>query len=247
VSCSSQRGKHKARAPVLRHNVQALSESTLVKYAVIPLPHESDVPANCSGNPAARFRHPAYAWLGLRPVLAQHTAAEHESVQKWAAGRSALVEIGVAEGVSALALRESMSEQGTLYLIDPYHLSRVPLFNFTKRAAHRAVESCRRGRVVWIEKFSQEAIKTWKEPIDLILIDGDHSENGVEQDWKDWSPFIRPGGVAVFHDARLFEGGWTTPDYGPVKLANRLFRDGRSPEWAIVEEIHSLLVVERRR
>jgi predicted O-methyltransferase YrrM len=218
-----------------------------VKYAVVNLPLASDALQNCSDKAAARFRHPAYAWLGLRPVLAQHTAAEHESMQKWAAGRSTLVEIGVAEGVSALALRESMSEQGTLYLIDPYHLSRMPLFNFMKRAAHRAVESCRHGRVVWIEKFSHEAVKTWKEQIDLILIDGDHSEKGVEQDWNDWSPFIRPGGVAVFHDARLFEGGWTTSDYGPVKLVNRLFRDGRSPDWAIVEEIHSLLVVERRR
>ncbi len=218
-----------------------------MKYAVVNLPLESDALQNCNDKAAARFRHPAYAWLGLRPVLAQHTAAEHDSMKKWAAGRSTLVEIGVAEGVSALALRESMSEQGTLFLIDPYHLSRMPLFNFMKRAAHRAVESCRRGRVVWIEEFSHEAVKNWKEQIDLILIDGDHSEKGVEQDWNDWSPFIRPGGVAVFHDARLFEGGWTTPDYSPVKLVNRLFRDGRSPEWAIVEEIHSLLVVERRR
>jgi predicted O-methyltransferase YrrM len=168
-------------------------------------------------------------------------------MKRWAEGRCTLVEIGVAEGVSALALRETMSEQGTLYLIDPYHLSRIPLFNFMKRAARRAVESCRRGRVEWIEKFSHEAVKSWNGKIDLMLIDGDHSEAGVEQDWNDWSFFIRPGGVAVFHDARIFEGGWTTPEYGPVKLVNRLFRDGGSGDWMIAEEIHSLVVIERRR
>jgi hypothetical protein len=216
-----------------------------LRYAVLDLPRPSDTLFTYSDSSAALLRHPAYAWLGLRPVLAQHTAAEHAAIKKWAVGRSALLEIGVAEGVSAWAIRESMAPNGTVHLIDPYHLSRVPFLNFTKRAAHRAVESCNRGRVVWIERFSHEAAKTWTTPLDFVLIDGDHSEKAVEQDWKDWSPFIKPSGVAIFHDARLFEGGWTTADYGPVKLVNRVFRSGQLPGWAIVEEIHSLLVVER--
>jgi predicted O-methyltransferase YrrM len=217
-----------------------------LKYAVLNLPRESDTAENYTGMRARLLRHPAYAWFGLRPALAQHTAAEHASIKRWAAGRSAIVEIGVAEGVSALALRESMAENGTLYLIDPFHLSRIPSLNFTKRAAHRAVESCHRGSVIWIEKFSHEAVKTWNRPIDLVLIDGDHNEKGVDQDWNDWSPFVRPGGIVLFHDAVIFEGGWTRPEYGPVKFVNRMFRSGRLPEWAIVEEIHSLFMVRRR-
>jgi MMP 1-O-methyltransferase len=196
---------------------------------------------------AALLRHPAYAWLGLRPALAQHTAAEHVSMKRWASGRSSMIEIGVAEGVSAMALRESMAENGTLYLVDPFHLSRFPLLNFTKRAARRVVESCNRGRVVWIEKFSHEAAMSWTKPLDLLLIDGDHSDEAVEQDWNDWSPFVQLGGIVIFHDAVMFEGGWPRADYGPVKFVNRLFREYRSPEWTIVEEIHSLMVVERHR
>jgi hypothetical protein len=216
-----------------------------LRYAVLDLPCNSDTFSNYSDKSAKLLPHPVYACLGLRPVLAQHTAAEHACIKKWAVGRSSILEIGVAEGVSAWAIRESMAPNGALYLIDPYHLSRAPLLNFTKRAAHRAVESCNRGRVVWIEKFSHEAAKTWTTPLDFVLIDGDHSEKAVEQDWNDWRPFIKSGGVAIFHDARLFEGGWTTADYGPVKLVNRVFRSGQLPGWAIVEEIHSLLVVER--
>lgn len=181
----------------------------------------------------------------MRPALAQHTAEEHAALKRWAANRSSLVEIGVAEGVSALALREGMSENGTLYLIDPFHLSRVPILNFVKRAAYRIVESCERGRLVWIEEFSEDAARSWKKPIDLILIDGDHAESAVERDWKDWNHYVRPGGVAIFHDARVFEGGWTTPAYGPVKLVNRHFRNGSTPGWTIAEEIHSLVIVER--
>jgi len=193
------------------------------------------------------MRHPVFAWLGLRPVLAQHTASEHDCFQRWAKGRKSLVEIGVAEGVSALALREVMAEDGTLYLVDPFHLSRYPALNFMKRTAQRIVDTHRTGKVVWLEKFSQDAVRTWKRPIDLLFIDGDHAEAAVERDWNDWSKFVVPGGVAIFHDACLFEGGWTRPDYGPVKFINRFFRNGNVPEWKIVEEIHSLLVVERNR
>ena len=66
------------------------------------------------------------------------------------------------------------------------------------------MEGCSRGKVVWIEKFSHNAVREWTEPIDLFVIDGDHSDTGVERDWNDWSPFVKPGGVVVFHDACLF-------------------------------------------
>ena len=218
-----------------------------MKYAVLKMPCVSDTQLQYSSKLVTAFRHPVYAWLGLRPFLGQHTPEEHAALQRWAQGRTTLAEIGVAEGVSALALREAMSLDGTLYLIDPFHLSRSRRLNFTRRAAHRIVATCRRGKVVWIEKFSQDAVKDWKEPLDLIVIDGDHSENGVQDDWNDWNRFVKPGGVAIFHDACIFEGGWTTPAYGPVKLVDRLFRKGTSPDWSIAEEVHSLLVVERRK
>src|SRR6266853_725732 len=144
----------------------------LLKFAVLNLPRVSDTAMNYGMKRIPLLRHPAYAWLGLRPALAQHTAAEHAAFIRWATGRRSLVEIGVAEGVSALALREGMAEDGTLYLIDPFHLSRNPTLNFTKRAARRAVETHRRGKVVWIETFSQDAVRTWNDPIDLLLIDG---------------------------------------------------------------------------
>jgi predicted O-methyltransferase YrrM len=218
-----------------------------LKYAVLNLPCESELNLKYSSKLVAALHHPVYAWLGLRPFVAQHTAAEHAALQRWAKDRRTLVEIGVAEGVSALALREAMSPDGTLHLIDPFHLSRSRSLNFTRRAAHKIVASCPRGKVIWLETFSQDVAKNWQEPLDLLLIDGDHSESGVERDWNDWSRFVKTGGVAIFHDARLFEGGWTNSTYGPVKLVDRLFRAGSSLDWSIAEEIHSLLVVQRRK
>jgi predicted O-methyltransferase YrrM len=217
-----------------------------LKYEVLNLPYVPGTALHYASPLARRLRHPAFGWLGLRPVLAQHTAAEHAAIARWATGRNHIVEIGVAEGVSALAMREVMAENGLLWLIDPFHISRVPALNFLKLAAHRAVASCPRGGVRWIEQFSFDAAKSWDSQIDLLMIDGDHSHAGVRRDWDDWSQFIVPGGVAIFHDARAFEGGWTGPSYGPVKLVNELFRERKIPSWKIAEEIHSLVVVERQ-
>lgn len=217
-----------------------------MKYAVLNLPCESELNLQYTSKRVKALAHPVYAWLGLRPFVGQHTAAEHAALQRWAQGRKTLVEIGVAEGVSALALREAMSPEGKLYLIDPYHLSRSRSLNFTKRAAHKLVDSCPRGQAIWMEQFSQDVVKNWSAPVDLLVIDGDHSEGGVERDWNDWSPFVNLGGVVIFHDARLFDGGWTSPNYGPVKLVDRVFRAETPSDWKIAEEIHSLLVVERQ-
>lgn len=214
---------------------------------MVSLPGESS--AAGKGGPEGRpwLRHSACAYLGLRPAVAQHTAAEHAAFRKWADGCKCVVEIGVAEGVSALALREGMAEDGTLFLVDPFHLSRIPALNFVKRVAQRTVNGNARGKAVWIEKFSRDAVQGWKKSIDLILIDGDHAEAAVERDWQEWSRFVRPGGTVIFHDARIFQNGWTTPEYGPVKFVNRFFRSGGAPDWSIVEEIHSLFVVQRNK
>jgi predicted O-methyltransferase YrrM len=190
-------------------------------------------------------RHPFFAWTGLRPLIAQHTLAEHQAMEKYARGRKNLVEIGVAEGASAVALRTVMNAEGTLFLVDPFHLSRVRLLNFLRRAARRAVSAHSGAKTVWIEAFSHEAVGGWNRPIDFLLIDGDHRESAVEQDWKDWTPHVVEDGVVVFHDARIFTNGWTSADYGPVRFVDRTFRNSSS-DWMILDEIDSLVVVSRK-
>lgn len=208
-----------------------------------------------SGDPAKQtpllariLQHPVFAWAGMRAPIAQHTLAEHQALMRYASAASTVVEIGVAEGASAAGLRQAMPAAGTLYLIDPFHLSRVPVLNFLKRAARHAVGTAGSARTVWIESFSHAAAHDWELPIDFLLIDGDHREEAVEQDWLDWSRFVNSNGVVAFHDARLFPSGWSTPDYGPVRFVDRAFRQSVSNhEWSIIEEVDSLVFVSRRK
>jgi hypothetical protein len=191
------------------------------------------------------LRHPVFALLGLRPILGQHTHAEDAALREWATGRSKLVEIGVAEGASAVTFRRVMSPQGNLWLIDPFHLSRLQRINVMERVAHRAVNYIDNGHVVWITKFSFEAVKDWADQIDFLFLDGDHSEPGVQRDWDDWHQYVIPGGVVAFHDAAIFQGGWPQPNWGPVRVVDRLFRSQALSGWRIVHEVDSLVVVQR--
>lgn len=36
--------------------------------------------------------------------------------------------------------------------------------------------------------------------VDMLFIDGDHSEYFVRNDWTRYSRFVRPGGLVIFHD-----------------------------------------------
>jgi predicted O-methyltransferase YrrM len=219
----------------------SISPGKMLFRPFAPTPEPVEVSAWCRA-----LRHPVFAWMHLRPIFAQHTRREHEALQRWVEGRKQVVEIGVAEGASAMALRQAMAPSGSLTLIDPFQLSRVRSINATRRAARAAVNHSTNGRVHWIEQFSMDAVRGWALPIDFLFLDGDHAESAVWQDWKDWHPFVEPGGLVVFHDARVFPQGWPAEDDGPVRVVNALFRRGAAPGWRILEEVDSLVAVQRQ-
>lgn len=190
-------------------------------------------------------KHPVFQLIGLRGAIAEHTEAEESMLVRYAQGRTTLVEIGVAEGASALALRCAVDKYSTLYLIDPYPSGKVPGLNFVRICARRHVGKCKTCLVHWIRDFSYNAAKSWNIPIDFLFIDGDHSYDGCLRDWQDWSRFVVRGGVVAFHDARVFTGGWTDDNVGSVKVVRELFRDRVNEDWEIVDEVDSLVIVRR--
>ena len=197
-------------------------------------------------NNALRYtKHPFFHLIGMRGIIAEHSEAEELLLAKYAKGRASLVEIGVAEGASALILRQSADIRGTLYLIDPYPMGRIPFVNLKKVCAYRLVNRSNNCSVRWIRDFSQNVSRKWIEPIDFLLIDGDHSYEGCLRDWEEWSPFVIRGGVVAFHDARVFDNGWTHDGWGPVRVVNQLFRTNRASGWRIVDEVDSLVIVQR--
>lgn len=63
-----------------------------------------------------------------------------------------------------------------------------------------------------------EALKDLGLKFDVILIDGDHSYNGVKLDTVLYLPYLRPGGFLIFHDSSM-------PDWGVCRVVRELKED----------------------
>lgn len=193
-----------------------------------------------------RRRH-TFGALGLRPALAEHSQAEGKLLQQYARGARTIVEIGVAEGGSALELRQVMDPDGRIVLIDPY-FSGILGISFARLVARRTVGRSDRGTVEWLRATSATAATGWHGEVDFLLIDGDHSEAGVREDWTLWSPLVSVGGRVALHDARAVPGGWTgdrewiDEHAGPVRLAEEI-RGDRA--WRVAGEVETTVVFRR--
>jgi predicted O-methyltransferase YrrM len=191
--------------------------------------------------------------LGAIPPRTMHSSEDARVLLQAARGARLVVEIGVYEGSSALALCGALAAGAELHLIDPFgsHPDALPSgWGATEWATRRAVARAirRRGQdapsVCWHVALSEEIAARWEGEVDLVFIDGDHSEQGCELDWASWRGFVAPGGRVVFHDARAGEaGGRGLP--GPTAVVSRHFRHGSTAGWELLAEADRTVAVRR--
>jgi predicted O-methyltransferase YrrM len=193
-----------------------------------------------------------FVGAGLIPPRTMHSDADAGVLRSVAAGRRRVVEIGVYEGSSAIVLCDVLDPQAELHLIDPFgeHGWALPAgWGATEGASRRVVERARRRhdgpRVTWHVDYSAAVARRWHDSVDLVFIDGDHSEEGVRADWDGWHGFVEPGGAVVFHDARASqEGGRGLP--GPTAVVDGLFRvPGAIAGWRVLAEADRTVAVVR--
>jgi MMP 1-O-methyltransferase len=194
---------------------------------------------------------------GLIPPRLMHTRTEADLLGELATGRRAAVEIGVYEGSSALVLVRRLPIDAVLQLIDPFVDSRGLRAGWrgsawaSQRVVDRAVRKRGGPTVRWHVERSQEVGRRWAEPVDLVFIDGDHALESCRADWELFSPWVTPGGVVVFHDARMGKpGGEGLPGEGgvpgPTALVDELFRGPDAiAGWRIIADMQTTVAVER--
>ena len=140
-----------------------------------------------------------------------------------------------------------------LHLVDPFghHGWALPAgWGATEGASRRVVARAARRhdgpRVTWHVDYSTAASPSvGRRAVDLVFIDGDHSEQGVRADWEGWHGFVEPGGAVLFHDARLSqEGGRGLA--GPTAVVDSLFRGpGAVAGWRVLREADRTVAVVR--
>jgi predicted O-methyltransferase YrrM len=190
---------------------------------------------------------------GLIPPRTMHSEEDRRVLLEAARGARRVVEIGVYEGSSALALQRELGPAAELHLIDPFgsHPDALPGgWGASERATRRVLERAGRRlgagapRVHWHVAMSHDVAASWSGQLDLVFIDGDHSEEGCETDWLDWSPLVAPGGHVVLHDARADQpGGRGLP--GPTAVVARHLRAARQTQWTIVAEADRAVAARR--
>jgi predicted O-methyltransferase YrrM len=182
-------------------------------------------------------------FAGLDPARTQLSAAERECLKKYATNKTRVVEIGVFEGVGTRLLATAVADGGQLYGIDPFLTGRIGI-NWSKLIARSEIrKATSRGAVDLISTFSWEAAKRLEGTFDLIFIDGDHSLEGIRQDWADWSDRVQPDGIIALHDTRV-------PAHNPhvAQLGSYLFFESHikaDPRFILCEQIDSLSIMKR--
>ena len=98
-----------------------------------------------------------------------------------------------------------MNASGTLYAIDPYPAGRMG-FSIQRLIASREIHKSRGAEVRFVRLTGVEAAKKFLEDgllkFDFVFIDGDHSFEGLKDDWEYWSRLVQVGGCIVLHDSR---------------------------------------------
>jgi len=134
------------------------------------------------------------------------------------------VEIGVQYGVNAKDILEKYDIK-KLYLVDHYGLYPSVSGNVagndakeTKALAHEYLKDYE-DKIVWVEKFSWDAIDDIPDELDFVYIDGDHRKVAVERDLKLYYPKVKSGGLFAGHDYEKSRAP------GVVSAVNEFFKD----------------------
>lgn len=181
---------------------------------------------------------------GIDPAQTQTTEAERECITRHASGKKRCVEIGVFEGVTTGTIASTLDADATLFAIDPFIAGRAGIcwgLPIAKREIAKHKPKC---RVRFIRAFSPEANKQIDGDFDFIFIDGDHSLEGIKQDWKDWSVRVPPGGIIGLHDTIVPSHNPKVASLGSHKyFIDHIRYDDR---FEIVDQIDSLTILRRK-
>jgi predicted O-methyltransferase YrrM len=124
----------------------------------------------------------------------------------WLAGRIPVgglaVEIGSFKGKSSAFLAAGLSSGARLACVDTWRNDAMPYDIPSDILPEFLANTNPYGNSIDTHRGSSlQVAASWRRPIDLLFIDGDHSYEGCSADMKAWMKFVRPGGWLAFHDS----------------------------------------------
>lgn len=156
------------------------------------------------------------------------------------------VEIGCLDGYSSAVILDASELH--LTSIDPFipDSMEASLIGSKERYLENVAPYGNRARLIEDYSHAVNGIEYGiPPPLDFLFIDGDHTYPAVLQDFTDWTPLLKTGGILAIHDARMSREGGANYHPGPSKVAKEQVFD-RPDLWDIVGEAHSLVIARKR-
>lgn len=142
--------------------------------------------------------------------------------------KSISVMIGCGPAVFGLALMESLNDPTELWIVD----KDPNMFGYAEQ--HFGAADLHTGvmdRVHFVEGDSAQIGQEWQSEIDFLLVDGDHSYEGVRADLDAWLPHVKRRGTVWFHDYLErpggFDGSGRWEEGGCARAVAEAISDGR--------------------
>lgn len=127
-----------------------------------------------------------------------------------------VLEVGVRFGNSTISFLHAMKETGgVLYSVDKDQCDVA-----VERVRKRGLDSCWYFTV----QDSNEYAKSWKGSLDLLFIDGDHTFYGAAADFRNFSKYVRNGGIILLHDSYCSSKTVVKGNIGVHKLVESIAR-----------------------
>ncbi len=175
-------------------------------------------------------------------ATSQTNEKELEVLSKYASGAEMAIEIGSYQGVSAARIAQMLAPSGRLYCVDPWPEDDGrpnPNLRIFERHLRRTRLS---DRIEVVRGFSGLVGDRLPQRVDFAFIDGDHSWEGIETDWKLISPRIKAGGCVCLHDTAVpSDEPWRQPP--SVRFFDE--RIAADPDFSLLETVDSMQVVKK--
>lgn len=116
-----------------------------------------------------------------------------------------ILEVGSYKGRSTICLALS-SPKSNITAVDSY----PPKF---RKAKSEFIKNTYGYKISHFFMPSVKLARKWQTPLDLIMIDGNHSYRSVKADLESWYPHLKSGSYMMFHDYNVNYDTHVPPQY----------------------------------
>ena len=175
---------------------------------------------------------------GLVPAKTQTSSAERACLCRHVSNAKTAVEIGTFMGVTATEIAKALPQDAVLFCVDPYFNGQA----IQSIAVRHLARQGHADEVRMIQATAKDALANLPAQVDFIFVDGDHSYEGLKEDWEIVRRILRPGGIAAFHDVNPQPEVRASCE-GAIRCFEELIRP--NPDFQLIETCESLHVMMR--